>query len=139
MWRVISPTGGKAMNGFSDWIQSYWFQLGSLLLQFATLTALMWFARKILRMVMTSQKYAESRHSTFASPTEPAAEAQPFSSGLRGLIPMDGAPSQPRAQDAYLGSGGSGLWDSILKWLNTPMGNAPVAWRRWAIRRVYSV
>jgi hypothetical protein len=127
------------MNDLSDWIQSYWFELGSLLLQFATLTALVWFARRMLRIVMTSQEHAESLHPALAPPAELATEAQPFSSGLRGLIPMDRAPSQPRARAAYVGSGGSGLWQSIVKWLNTPMGNAPVAWRRWAIRRVYPV
>jgi hypothetical protein len=127
------------MNDLSDWIQSYWFELGSLLLQFATLTALVWFGRRILRIAMTSQVHAESLHPASAPPTELAAEGQAFSSGLRGLIPMDGAPSQPRARAAYVGSGGSGLSHSIAKWLNTPMGNAPVAWHRWGIRRVYSV
>jgi hypothetical protein len=128
------------MNDLSDWVQSYWFELGSLLLQLATLTALVWFARRILRIATTSQEHAESLYPASARPMEPAAEGQPFSSGLRGLIPMDDrAPSQPRARAAYVGSGRSGLSHSIAKWLNTPMGNAPVAWHRWGIRRVYSV
>jgi hypothetical protein len=127
------------MNDLSDWIQSYWFELGSLLLQFATLTAVVWFARRILRVGTTSQVHAESLHPASARPMEAAAEGQPFSSGLRGLIPMDDrAPSQPRARVAYVGSGGSGLSHSIAKWLNAPMGNAPVAWHRWGIRRGYS-
>jgi hypothetical protein len=127
------------MSDLSDWVQSYWFQLGSLLLQFATLTALVWFARRMLRILMTSQERAGSLHPASTPPTAPSAEAQPFSSGLRGLIPMDSDPSQPRAQAAYVGAGSSSLWHSIVKWMNTPMGNAPVAWRRWDIRRVHSV
>lgn len=125
------------MSDLSDWIQSYWFELGSLLLQFATLTALVWFARRMLRIVMTSQEHAESLRPASAPPTELSAEAQPFSSGLRGLIPMDPTSSKPRVRAAYVGSGSGDLWHSIVKWLNTPMGDAPVAWRRWEIHRVY--
>jgi hypothetical protein len=127
------------MSDLSEWVQSYWFQLGSLLLQFATLITLGWFARRMLRIVTRSQERAESLHPASAPPTAPSTEAQPFSSGLRGLIPLDSDPSQSRALAAYVGSGSSGLWRSIVKWLNTPMGNAPVAWRRWEIRRVHSV
>lgn len=125
------------MGDISDWIQSYWFELGSLFLQFATLTALVWFARRMLRIVMSPQGHAEALHPATAPPIEPVAEAHPFHGVPRGLIPLDPAPSQPRAWAANVGSGGGGLWDSIVKWLNTPMGNAPVAWRRYLIRRVY--
>lgn len=125
------------MSDLSDWIQSYWFELGSLLLQLATLTALVWFARGLLRVLMTFQGRTDALNQAPARLTEPTAEGQPFSSGLRGLIPMDSAPSYPRARAAYVGPGSGGLWHSIVKWLNTPMGHAPVAWRRWEIHRIY--
>ena len=125
------------MGDISDWIQSYWFELGSLLLQFATLTALVWFARRMLGIVLSSQGHAEALHPGTAPPTEPVAEAQPYHGVPRGLIPVDPPPSQPRAWAANVGSRDGDLWHSIGKWMNTPMGNAPVAWRRYQIRRVY--
>lgn len=124
------------MSDFSDWIQSNWLELGNLILRFATLTALVWFARSALRIVATFQGHAEAPRRATAPPIQQATEAEPFNSGLRGLIPMDPAPSQPRAQVAYAHTGNDGLWHSVIKWLNTPMGDAPVAWRRTNVRRV---
>jgi hypothetical protein len=135
----MSSIRGKSMSDLSVWVQSYWFQLGSLLLQLGTLVTLVWFARRMLRIVLTSSEHAESLHPSSAPTMTVSAEAQPYSSGLRGLIPMDSDPSRPPAQAAYAGSGGNEIWHSIVKWMNTPMGNAPVAWRRWEIRRVHSV
>jgi hypothetical protein len=39
----------------SDWIQSNWFELGSLLIQCAILATLAWYGRKTLRILRDSQ------------------------------------------------------------------------------------
>lgn len=124
------------MSDISDWIQSNWFEVGNLILQFATLAALMWFARSLLKIAATSQRHAGAPERVTAPPIHPASEAAQFNSALRGLIPMDPGPSQPQARAPYVGSADSSLSDSIVKEMNTPMGNAPVAWRRMGIRRV---
>lgn len=74
--------------------------------------------------------HAETPHQSTVPTLQSATEAEPFNSGLRGLIPMDPLLSQPRGQVVYAHSGAGRLWHSVIKWLNTPMGNAPVAWRR---------
>lgn len=44
------------MNGIIDWMQANWFELGSLTVQFAFLSAAVWFARKILMTMRASQE-----------------------------------------------------------------------------------
>jgi hypothetical protein len=44
------------MNEITNWMQSNWYALGSLLAQFAFLAAGVWFARKILRSLRATQQ-----------------------------------------------------------------------------------
>jgi hypothetical protein len=44
------------MTEFSTWIQSNWYEFGSVLAQFAFLVAGVWFARKILKTLRASQE-----------------------------------------------------------------------------------
>lgn len=130
------------MTDLGDWIQSYWFELGSLLLQFATLVTLVWFGKNLLKIISATRTHVEAPE--YAPPAThqvqvseaPAIEAPAFRGVVRGLIPMDPTPSVAPAPVAYIRSEQPGIWRSVVKWLNTPMGNAPVAWRRMVVRRV---
>jgi hypothetical protein len=120
------------MNGISDWMQSYWFELGSLSLQFATLVALVWFARNVLRIMARSQGRVEApQHAAEAAVIEESS----FRDGLRGLLPMDPAPTFAPTPAAVVRPERPNLWQATIKWLNTPVGNAPMAWRRYHVRR----
>lgn len=44
------------MTDFSTWMQSNWYELGSILAEFAFLIAGVWFARKILKTLRASQE-----------------------------------------------------------------------------------
>jgi hypothetical protein len=44
------------MNEITDWIQSNWYELGSLFAQFTFLFAGLWFARKILKSMRATQQ-----------------------------------------------------------------------------------
>lgn len=122
------------MNGIGDWMQSYWFELGSLSLQFTTLAALVWFARNLLRIMADSPgRVAALQHVPEVAGME---EQEPsLRGGLRGLIPMDPVPAVAPARAAVGRPERPNLWEATIKWLNTPMGNAPVAWRRYYVRR----
>ena len=143
------------MNDFSDWVSSYWFELGSLLFQGATLVALVWFGKSLLKILTASRAHAEApqRAAIPAAPfverrvveapvaeaaasEEPIMETPSYRGIVRGLIPMDPVPAAPQAPVAFGRPEHAGFWHGLLKWLNTPMGNAPVAWRRMVVRRV---
>ena len=120
------------MNGMTDWIQNNWFEFGSLSLQFATLVALVWFARNLLKIMVASPRRVEAPREFTESP---AMEAQPFHGGMRGLIPLESA-TGPRESVSFGRPERRDVWSSVIKWLNTPMGNAPMVWRRYGLRRV---
>ena len=44
------------MNEVTVWIQSNWYEMGNLFVQFVFLAAGIWFARKILRTLRASQE-----------------------------------------------------------------------------------
>src|SRR6266568_531774 len=47
---------GEAMNEFTAWIQSNWYELGNLFAEFVFLAVGIWFARKVLRTLRASQE-----------------------------------------------------------------------------------
>src|SRR5215469_687779 len=51
-----TPSQGAAMNQTIEWIQGHWYELGSLIAQFALLFAGVWFAQKILKTMRASQQ-----------------------------------------------------------------------------------
>ena len=123
------------MNGIGDWISSYWFELGSLLFQGATLLTLIWFGKSLLKIMTASRVHAEAPQ-RLAVAEASAVEEPSYRGVVRGLIPMDPEPSASHAAVAFIRSERPGFWHGVMKWLNTPMGNAPVAWRRMVVRRV---
>ena len=53
-YRYLSQ--GAAMNDITTWMQSYWYEFGSLFAQFAFLIAAMWIGRKILKSMRATQQ-----------------------------------------------------------------------------------
>jgi hypothetical protein len=119
------------MSEISDWIQSNWFELGSILVQVAVLATLAWYGRKALKILMASYDEMEAMRSLWVSklaPEQPVAQpafAVPgfehagFDSGgvaaaWRDLITWLRAP---------MGSGGIGPCRRVLRWFQAPMGS----------------
>lgn len=142
-----------------DWIESYWFQLGSLALQSAILLVAVSFGRKALRILSVPlatsravsqaqvellqdlQNLSESRSPRPPAESSLAAESRPAAYGGVGrfLSPMPDA--QPAAiheeSAAPANTEGVSPWRALKGWLNRPWGNRPVpVWRR-LVRQQY--
>jgi hypothetical protein len=123
------------MSDITDWIQSYWFELGSLTAQFAILAVLVWYARTTLRILTGSERQAEPARKPFeAAPSFVPAEPQPAGhAGVgRMLSPMP-APSVLQSQPATcrVVAERIGPWHAMVKWLQAPMSSrSAVPWRR---------
>jgi hypothetical protein len=118
------------MGDISEWIQNYWFELSSLILQLAILSTLVWFGRKALAALGSSPRRAEAPEPQPAeyAPAEPSRE---FHGGLRGLISMEQEAGYAAPQAAHAAAGGADAWHAIVRWLNTPMKSGATApWRR---------
>jgi hypothetical protein len=50
------PSQGAAMNDITNWMQSNWYEFGSLFAQFAFLIAAVWIGRKILKSMRATQQ-----------------------------------------------------------------------------------
>jgi hypothetical protein len=128
------------MSDFSDWMQIYWYELGTLLVQFAFLGAAVWFARKILRSMRASQEQvgallklsvadaAVERKSAVASPywltpseTSPISAPVPAQSSP-GLLTSAGR-SIVHWLEAPMFGGGAAPWRRVLHWLQAPAGS----------------
>jgi hypothetical protein len=134
------------MNEVTVWIQSNWYEMGNLLVQFVFLAAGIWFARKILRTLRASQEQvgallklsvaggATDRQSLNAAADRPSiAAASPY-----WLTPSETAPagSPELAESAphLVATHKNGL----IVWLQTPMSSGGVAPWRKAIRWLQS-
>lgn len=137
----------------SDWIQSNWFELSTVILQLATLATLAWLGNKALAILASSRRHAESLRPQAEAPyrevaampressvamhraaevapllqTEaPAPEsAHAYHGGMRGLIPMDppAASYSSRTAQVMPAAAHTSLLRSVVKWLNTPMNS----------------
>jgi hypothetical protein len=121
------------MASIIDWVQNYWFELSSLLLQLATLVTVIWFGRKGLAIFAGSPRATEAGRSEAAEP-RPARPSGEFHGGLRGLIPIEAVGQQANQATAHVAQAmmaGVGLGRAILRWLNTPWaGGSSTPWRR---------
>jgi hypothetical protein len=126
------------MNEFTAWMQSNWYALGNLLIQFAFLAAGIWFARKILKTMRASQEQVgallklsvtgavSERHSSSAASERSFASASPY-----WLTPAEIPPVGP----LQLPESGPSRWAvtqyNLMVWLQTPMSSGDDApWRR---------
>ena len=121
------------MSEFTTWMQSNWYAMGNLFLQFGFLAAGVRFAREILRTMRASQEQVGAllklsatgeRHSSSAERS--FANASPY-----WLTPMEIPPVGPQE---FLESSPS-RWvvacHSLVVWLQTPMSSGNAApWRR---------
>jgi hypothetical protein len=94
----------------SDWIQSHWFELGSLLTQWAILVTLAWYGRKTLRIAKAFQTRDETLE--VLSPSHVAAEPT-----IRRIF--EPAPVLEGTDDGA--SGIAAVWGNLTNWLQAPM------------------
>ncbi len=99
------------MSELSDWVQTNWYDLGSLLVQTAILAALVWYGRKTLKTIGASQQQMETLLSLSLAP------------GAR----VPAAPEPAEIADHRVAES----WHKLVAWLQAPMGNGLVTpWRR---------
>jgi hypothetical protein len=113
------------MSEVSDWMQSNWYELGSLLLQMALLVAGVCFARKILR---TLKAWQEQLGALVKLPVLDAAgeRAAPPAAVERAARVAEPAHALPDREAG--GAGMAATRASLLHWLQTPIrsgGTAP--------------
>jgi len=94
----------------SDWIQTHWFELGSLMTQCAILVTIAWYGRKALRIVRAFQTRDETLE--VLSPSHVAAEPT-----IRRTF--EPTPVLEGAEDDA--SGIAGVWGNLTGWLQAPM------------------
>ncbi len=99
------------MSEILDFVQSYWFETGSLFMQFAILATLIWIGRKALRAIQTGQEEADARRSV--SFTEAIRGQGGSSEELPATWPEQAA-TRPRRPP---------VWRRMARWLQTPAGN----------------
>jgi hypothetical protein len=112
------------MNEINDWIQTNWFELGSLLIQFAILATVAWYGRKALRILVASRHQNEAMQGLSLSNVN----------GERQLgDPEDAEHGPGRVAVAWcnlmawfqapMGSGGPGPFRRTIRWFQAPMGS----------------
>lgn len=125
------------MNEYT-WIQSNWYALGNLLVQFAFLAAGIWFARKILRTMRSSQEQVGAllklsvtgsvaeRPSSSAIAEQTLAGASPYWLTPPEIFPVSAPEPQVNSPSRW-----TVAWHKLTVWLQTPMSTGEVApWRR---------
>ena len=102
------------MDDMTAWLQSNWYEFGSLLIQFAILATLAWFGRGLLRMLRASLTREEIQPRPGFSHATEAEHGNGMGSAWSGLASWLQEP---------MGSGGDGPFRRMLRWLQAPMGN----------------
>lgn len=126
------------MSDMIDWIQSYWYELGSLALQSAILAVVVSYGRKALKIMSvplaTSRAVSQAQvellqdlqNLSETRGSRPPAEPKPAAYGGVGrmLSPMPEAPAGSHAETAVLARReGISPWHALKAWLRTPMGS----------------
>jgi hypothetical protein len=132
------PVRGVTMTEFTAWMQSNWYALGNLFIQFGFLAAGVWFARRILRTMRASQeqvgallKLSFTGAISERLPSMATAERFFASTSPYWLMPSEIPPVPlPETQES-----GPGRWTvarlRVMVWLQTPMSSGETAlWRR---------
>jgi hypothetical protein len=122
------------MTEFSDWIQTNWFELGILVVLFAILATIVWFARNILRTLRASQEQVGAllrlSFSDVIPVQAPATEvpapalSEPLQHGPNLIVVS--ARNLFRWFQAPMGSGSGGTlapWRRLIRWLQAPAGS----------------
>jgi len=112
------------MSDISNWFQDNWFELGSLIAQFAIVFLLARYGRIALRLRPASQEHVEAT----LSASESAAAfvpAEPSPAGHAGvgrmLSPMPDVPAL-QSEPVVARRERTARWRAIISWLQSPMG-----------------
>jgi len=114
------------MSDLTDFIQSYWFELGSLIAQFGILAVIAWYARTSLRITAASQRRvapAASRVETRIELSPEEEDAQGYGGVGRILSPMPGAAELGTEPRGYRHVERVSLWRAMVAWLQAPIGS----------------
>ena len=115
------------MSEISDWIQSNWFELGSILVQCAVLATLAWYGRKAVRILMASYDQIEALRRNAAAEQQITQQAYAPGGFERAGHGYGGVAAAWRDLIIWLrapmGSGGIGPCGRVKRWLQAPMGS----------------
>jgi hypothetical protein len=111
------------MGEMSDWIQSNWFELASLLVQCAILATLARYGRKTLRIVRDSLNQGVTQERPW--PSNPTGE--------RPTIQQAVTPTRPEGAEHGVGETAA-VWQNLTSWLQEPMESAGVVPRGSVMR-----
>jgi hypothetical protein len=126
------------MKELTTWMQSNWYALGNLLIQFAFLAAAVWFARKILKTMRASQEQVGallklSVTGAISERNSPSVVAERSLTGASpywlspGETPSVGLPEPQESGPGRLAV----VQHRVMVWLQTPMSSGEAApWRR---------
>lgn len=112
------------MNDLSDWIQSNWYEAGSLVAQFAIVAVLVWYGRKALEILSGSEREARVGVERGEAPSSfAAARPEPEAAGYGSVGRMLSETPEPAVQGGLAARHveRSNSWEAVVKWLRTPM------------------
>ena len=111
------------MSELSDWIQSNWFELGSILVQCAVLATLAWYGRKVVSILVASYDQNEALRRPWLSNVAAEQRTTKQTFAPAGI------------ERTGHGSGGvAAAWRDLLTWLQAPMGSGRIRPSRRVIR-----
>lgn len=136
------------MNEIGDWMQIHWFELGSLLVQIAFLTAAVWSARKILKTMRASQEQVGALlklalSDAMGDPLRSGATTHRATSSVAGERPSPyvmaewptaaEAPALTLPEEEHRSRRLAAAWRGVVQWLQTPMSSPwLVSWHKLA-------
>ena len=121
------------MNEFSIWMQRNWYALGNLLAEFSFLAAGVWFARKILKAVRSSQEqFGALLKLTLSDGLNERSKARETAQFVLADWPAAvEAPALslpgPELRSKHLAA----AWRGLIRWLQTPMGTGNGSHTSW--------
>ena len=120
------------MNEMTAWVQGNWYELGNLLVQFSFLIAGVWFALKILKAARSLQEQLGAiLKLSMSDGLKPNASAHSSPYVLAewptaAETPVISLPEHEPRRKRLIGA-----WQSVARWLKTPMGGGEHPhWRR---------
>jgi hypothetical protein len=133
------------MHELTAWIQSNWYALGNLVSQIAFLGAGVWFARKILKTMRSSQEQVGALLKLSVTGTMPERQAPSVAErSFASASPYWLTPAEipPAGSPQLLPESGPSRWmvarQGLIVWLRTPMSSGGAAPWRKAVRWLQS-